>query len=344
MTAQLTQVDRWLKTLGILLGVLGFLAYAVSKFSNSRSVVVLTAAGVLGFLLLLIIQAIRSQRAVYTLRVIGEFLLAVFVAGYAILFVLVFFFQDAFANRGNSFFQPQPLAVGAEQAAEGLEKLEFVTSGDVRLRGWLVRNGDQTPTPLLIYFDGSGSEVSERISKAQELSGWSVALVNYRGFGESEGTPSQANVFTDALLIYDTLARRTEFDRDRIAVMGYSLGSGVAVHLAAQRPVIGTVLVAPYDRLTLIGLKQTPLYMPLKGIMKPYFDSLTLAPSIQAPLLCLVGSADANVPPERSRLLVSQWGGETRMVEYLGEDHELLKHENTSWADILAFLQTIDGR
>jgi pimeloyl-ACP methyl ester carboxylesterase len=64
--------------------------------------------------------------------------------------------------------------------------------------------------------------------------------------------------------------------------------------------VVGTILVAPYDTQTLIGLKRSPIYAPLAGIMHRYFDSLSLAPGIRSPLLCLIGAADPVVPPALS--------------------------------------------
>jgi hypothetical protein len=205
----------------------------------------------------------------------------------------------------------------------------------------LVRNSTAARTPLVIYFGGSGSESSEIIPLAKKLSGWSVALINYRGFGLSEGTPTQSNTLSDALFIYDSLVVRPDIDPDHVVALGYSLGTGVAVYLSEQRATIGTILVSPYDRWSLIGLKQTPLYEPLAGILKPYFDSISRAPGIDTPLLCLVGTKDNFVPPERSQKLVEAWSGEIKMISYPGEDHDLLVHDNSSWTDVLDFLQEI---
>ena len=168
-----------------------------------------------------------------------------------------------------------------------------------------------------------------------------MALVNYRGFGQSDGTPSHSSVLDDAVAIYDTLSRRPNIDGDRVVVMGYSLGTGVAASLTAQRPVAGTILVSPYDQWSLIGVNNSPIFKPLAGIMKPYFDSISLAPDIQTPMLCLVGTHDTFVPPTLSHHLCDAWGGKTTEVEYPGENHDLLFHGNTSWKDISSFLAGI---
>jgi dienelactone hydrolase len=322
------------------LGMAAFVAYAASMFTPGRLIVLATATAALGFIAALIVLARRLRRPAAIARSLAVILLAVVAGSYAILFGIVYFLQDAIADQTNAFFQPQPLRPEAAQASAlpQVEPLEFTAPDGIRLRGWLVRNSDGGRAPLLIYFGGSGSEASQMIPYAQRLAGWSVALVNYRGFGESEGTPGHAFVLADVALVYDSLAQRSDVDASRIVGMGYSMGTGVAVHLAAQRPVAGTVLVAPYDRQTLIGLKQAPVYAPLSGVMKRYFDSLSLAPAIASPMLCLLGSADTVIPNEISLRLVDAWGGPTEVKTYAGEDHDLLLHPNASWTDIADFL------
>ena len=97
----------------------------------------------------------------------------------------------------------------------------------------------------------------------------------------------------------------------------------------------------PYDRWTLIGLKQTPFYAPFSGMMKPYFDSLARAPGISSPLLCLIGSEDVFVSPELSLRIVDAWGGTTKVINYPNEGHDLLFQDNNSWMDIVEFLNTV---
>lgn len=342
-TQSARRTTSWLQIICVLLGIMGLLAYAISKFSSGKTVVILTAVGILGCLGILLALAVRVRRFGLIAGRIAGTLVAVCAGTYLILSPLIFFFQDTFANRTNAFFQPRGISEVAAQAltASDVLPIDFTTPDGARLRGWLVRNTDAARAPLVIYFDGSGSLTADMIPSMRRLQGWSVALVAYRGFSPSTGTPSQARAFADAMLIYDTLAQRPDMDPGRIVAMGYSLGTGIAVYLAEQRPVVGTILVAPYDSQTLIGLKQEPIYAPLMGIMKRYFDSIARAPEIRSPLLCLIGAADPVIPPERSLRLVGRWGGETMVKTYPGEDHSLLLHENSSWDDISAFLASV---
>lgn len=328
----------------MLLGIIGLVAYAVSKFTPGRVVILITVAGIVGFAISLIILIRSARRFGPIVVTVAGSVLAVALGTYLVLFPLIYFFQDTIANRMNAFFVPRGISAQAAQAlvSGGVEPIDLATPDGAVLGVWLVRNSGTARSPLLIFFDGSGSEAWAMVSYARKLAGWSVALVNYRGFGPSTGTPSQANAFADAILIYDALLRRPDVNPGQVVAMGYSLGTGVAVYLSAERPLAGTVLVSPYDSMTLVGLKQPFLYAPLSGIMKRYFDSISRAPGIRSPLLCLIGSADPVVSPALSLKLAGSWGGETVVKSYAGEDHGLLLHGNSSWTDIAAFLHRFE--
>lgn len=259
------------------------------------------------------------------------------------LFAVIYFGQDTIANRSNAFFQPKRLSevAAARLDAPGVEKLEIGTPDGALLRGWLVRGGSDGRAPLVIYFGGSGSESSEALEKARLLAPWSVALVNYRGFGQSTGSPTPAAALADALWIYDILAQRPDVDPSRIVSAGYSMGTGMAVEVAEQRPVAGVVLFAPYDHLKLVSPGSSALYAPLQSLLKPYFNSIGKAPNISSPLLILVGSHDVVFPPSIARRLAAEWGGPAEVKLYEGEGHTLSERSDASWLDVRAFLDTL---
>jgi pimeloyl-ACP methyl ester carboxylesterase len=246
--------------------------------------------------------------------------------------VLIYFFQE------RLIFFPQPLTQDPLQANPGtaIEEVNLITSDQVRLHGWLVKaTPTQTPAPLLIYFGGNAEEVSWLASTAGQYAGWSLLMFNYRGYGRSEGKPGEAELFADALQIYDYAARRA--DAGRVAVMGRSLGSGVAVYLAAQRPVAGVILVSPYDSVESVARSLYP-FLPIGLMLKHRFDSLSRAPSIKAPLLCLVASGDRVIPRPHSERLYAAWGGAKHWREIRPADHDSLAGEPDYWRAIAAFL------
>lgn len=253
--------------------------------------------------------------------------------------LLLYFFQE------KLIFHPQSLAAGKRIAMAqkpGVEELEIATSGGDTLHGWLVRSGTGPRAPLAIYFGGNAEEISWMIDESAQLRGWAVALVNYRGYGDSTGEPSEAALFDDALRVHDQLVQRPDLDAHRVVVMGRSLGSGVAVHLARERPVIGVVLITPYESVRAIAKSRYP-FVPVDWLLKHRFDSLSRAPGVTAPMLALVALRDLTIEPFRSRQLAAAWGGAVQLVDFRDADHNSISDEPDYWPAIAGFVGRLAG-
>lgn len=228
-------------------------------------------------------------------------------------------------------------ALALERSYPRAESFELIAEDGVRLRGWLVGGSAHRPQPLVIYFGGNGEEVSWLVSEFSRASDWAALLVNYRGYGLSQGQPSEAMLYRDALALYDRTTLRPDIDSRRVIIMGRSLGTGVATYLASQRPVAGVVLVSPYDSLVQVAHGAYP-FLPVDLLLRHRFASAARAPSIHAPLLALVAARDDVVRPERSRLLVQAWGGPAQLEMLDGVDHNTIHSHPDYWRLIDAFL------
>lgn len=247
--------------------------------------------------------------------------------------ILIYFLQE------RLLFFPQPLTADPLQnnPSGTIEEVNLVTADQVHLHGWLVQ-ASTTPAPILIYFGGNAEEVSWLTSTAGRYAGWSVLMLNYRGYGSSEGKPGEAELFADALQIYDYAIGRAA--GGRVAVMGRSLGSGVAVYLAAQRPLAGVILVSPYDSVESVAKGVYP-YLPIGMMLKHRFDSIARAPLIKVPLLCLVASADRVIPRPHSERLYAAWGGAKEWHEIGFTGHDSIADAPDYWSAVSAFLQRL---
>jgi uncharacterized protein len=234
-------------------------------------------------------------------------------------------------------FFPRPLE--SKPARAGVEEVAITAADGVTLRGWLVR-GEGTPAPLVVYFGGNAEEVSWLIGAGGDFAGWSLLLINYRGYGESEGRPGEKDLLADALAVYDHATRIGGVDSGRVVAMGRSLGSGVAVYLASERPVRGVILVSPYDSLVEIGRRHYP-FLPISLMLRHRFDSIARAPRIDAPLLCLVAGDDRVVPPPHSRALFEAWRGAKTWREIPGADHDSIAGEPEYRRSIALFLGSL---
>ncbi len=248
------------------------------------------------------------------------------------------------AGCEDVIYFPQPLPHGAHEAITArfpqVEPLQIVRPGGVTLRGWLARGAGAAPRPLVLYFGGNAEEVSWMLGRREALAAWDLALVNYRGYGASEGRPLEADLYGDALAVYDRLAARADVDRDRIVAIGRSLGSGVATYLATQRPLAAIVLISPFDSITAVGQHHYPI-IPVRLVVGNRYDSLGRAPGIRVPLLMVTGERDTIIPPDHSARLFEAWGGAKQAVVIPGAGHNDLEESPLFWSAIGGFLTGI---
>jgi hypothetical protein len=247
----------------------------------------------------------------------------------------------AWFGQDRLIFFPQP-GSGTSRLPAGTERLEVTARDGTRLAGFLVPRGAR-PAPALLYFGGNAEEISWTLADDRWPRGWTVAGVNYRGYGTSEGRPGERELLDDGLAAFDALAGRPDVDARRIVVVGRSLGTGVAVHVAAARPVAGAILISPFDSLVAVGRMHYP-WLPVDWLLRHRFDSAALAPSVGVPMLTIVGAADGIIPPVRSRALFDAWAGPGTWVAIPGADHNDLGSTPDFWAPIATFVEGLPPR
>lgn len=163
----------------------------------------------------------------------------------------------------------------------------------------LVSTRPRTGPDAVIYFGGNAEDVSQSLpTLADAFPERSLYALNYRGYGGSTGKPSEAAIISDAIRLFD----RIYADHPHIVVIGRSLGSGVAIHVASERPVERLVLVTPYDSLVNIAAIQFR-YFPLSWLMLDKFESWHYAPKVAASTQLIVAQNDEVIPLASSEAL-----------------------------------------
>ncbi len=171
-----------------------------------------------------------------------------------------------------------------------------IDNNGTNLHGWVLNPGK---SKAVIYFGGNSELITHRQRYFEDVfNDYSVYLINYRGFGNSQGNPSESGLFSDALAIYDQLIKQ----HDSIIAYGRSLGSGVAVYLAANRPLEKLILLTPYDSVVEIGQNLYPMF-PVRYLIKDRFDSASLAGDIEIPVLITNAEHDREIPLQRTLAL-----------------------------------------
>jgi pimeloyl-ACP methyl ester carboxylesterase len=240
--------------------------------------------------------------------------------------------------------QPLPDARRAEIARRFPAATEVTIHAvdGAKLNGWLVRPGGSERAPLVLYYGGNAEEVSHMLEAIGDpvrgdTPGIAWLVINYRGYGASEGTPSQVSLVADALAGHDYASTLPGIDAKRLFVFGRSLGSGVAVQLAAHRPVRGVILVSPYDSLAAVA-KRYYWYLPVDWMLKHRFDSIAVAPQMSQPLLCFIAERDDVIPPEHAERLFAAWAGPKRKVLLGGAGHNTTDGAQGFWPAVREFL------
>jgi dipeptidyl aminopeptidase/acylaminoacyl peptidase len=207
-----------------------------------------------------------------------------------------------------------------------------------RLAGWLMTPQVPGPHPGIIYFGGRSEEVSWVARDAGKLfPNMSVLVMNYRGYGSSHGDPDEQHMVGDGRLLYDWLAARSHVDPKRIGVVGRSLGSGVAVQVAMQRPAHSVVLITPYDSILAIA-KRRFRAMPIETILRHRFESIKYAPALMAPTFVLRAAFDDVVPHSHTDLLVQKLGRLHGDEVVPGSDHMNIPYLEATQERVARFL------
>ncbi|MFO7922860.1 MAG: alpha/beta fold hydrolase [Bacteroidales bacterium] len=251
---------------------------------------------------------------------------------YGIIIIFFYLFQTAL------LFFPQPLFSRVE-LNEKTEEVKIQSFDGNLLHGWLCHDNDRGTQKLIIYFGGNAEEVSHMLSLASRFDGWAMLLINYPGYGRSEGRPGQDSFYNAALSIYDYATERDDIDSDNIVLMGRSIGSASAIYLAHERKVKSLILVSPFESIRAVAKSKLP-FLPVNLILRHKFSSKKYAANVNVPLLAFYGTADNIIPPIHSKKLAEYWRGEKRLVKLSSFGHNDIFNSDQLWEETDEFLKT----
>lgn len=253
-------------------------------------------------------------------------------AGYLGLGALMFFAQRAlmyFPDRART----PPAAAGLAQAQE----IVLDTADGERVIAWHVPpRGDK---PVVLYFHGNGGALNLRVDRFGKIvaQGFGLLALSYRGYGGSSGKPTEEGLIEDARAAYAFAAERYP----RIAVWGESLGTGVAIALAAEKPVTHVILDAPFTSTADVAA-DLYWFLPVRLLMKDQFRSDQRIKRVSAPVLILHGEADDIIPIAYGERLLAMIPGKKQMVRFPGGYHVDLDRLGAADAALKFLSQPLD--
>ena len=253
------------------------------------------------------------------------FLLLLTAGAWLLLCVLLFAVQRSY------IYYPVP-----ESHPAGAQAIRLA-SGGAELKIWVVQRAGPK---AILYFGGNGEDVAWNLPGfTAAFPGHSIYLVNYRGYGGSSGQPTEAGVRADAIAVFDHLQGR----HAQIAVIGRSLGSGVATYLASARTVDRLVLVTPFDSLVNVARDRMRLF-PVALLLRDRYDSAARAGTIRVPTLLVVAEQDELIARERSDALEAAFTAtRVRTVLIEGAGHNDIDWRSQYLESIAEFLGAPPG-
>lgn len=208
-------------------------------------------------------------------------------------------------------------------------------SGKVeRIHGWWIPTS-QPHAKVLLYLHGNGINIGANVTHANRFHqmGFSVLLIDYRGYGRSEGSPTESGVYQDAAAAWDYLIKQ-QIKPSQVFIYGHSLGGAIAIDLAVKHPqAAGLIVESSFTSIQeMVDYQGMYRIFPVNLLLHQRFDSISKVRSLQLPVLFIHGTADGQVPatlsqklyeaaPEPKQLLLVPEAGHNNTAEVAGSSY-----------------------
>jgi uncharacterized protein len=238
------------------------------------------------------------------LIIIGKVLAIAYVFSCILLFVL----QTRFIFQPTSVIQktPDDFKIPYEEVWLPITN----KSGKIeKIHGWwLPGESPVKPAEVLLYLHGRGFNIGANISQSYRFRqlGFSVLLIDYRGYGRSQGGfPHESQIYEDAETAYNYLVKQRQFSPSQILLYGHSLGGAVAIELAIKHPeVAGLIVQSSFTSMAdMVEGYSLMRIFPVRLLLTQRFNSIAKVPSLRMPVLFVHGTADPLIPATMSKKL-----------------------------------------
>jgi uncharacterized protein len=235
---------------------------------------------------------------------------------YILLVALLFLFQGSLVYRPTRQFAATPDQVGMQY-----EDVSIQTSDGVKLHGWFLPAESEKGTVLM--FHGNGGNISHRLETIAIFHrlGYNVMIIDYRGYGQSQGSPSEQGTYRDAEAAWAHLTRTRKIDADKIVIFGRSLGGAVAAWLAVEKHSAGLILESTF---TSVPDRAAELYryLPVRFLARMSYNTLGRIDKLRCPLLIIHSPDDEIIPYHHGRQIFESAKEPKRFQEISGRHND----------------------
>ena len=239
------------------------------------------------------------------------------------------------------FYPSKEISMTPEDVGLVYEDVYFSTDDNIKLNGWFIKApSDSGNRVTLLFLHGNAGNISDRLGKIASFhsNGFNIFIVDYRGYGKSEGRPTEKGIYLDVKAAYKYLKKREDIDQDKIVAYGVSLGGVAAVYVAANFNVNGLVLDSTFTSAAEMGKKILP-FVP-SFLISVKFDSIGRIKGVKIPKLILHSTEDEMIPYVFGKKLYDAASQPKEFVDIEGTHNEgYLLFNDTFYGSIKNFLQ-----
>lgn len=232
---------------------------------------------------------------------------------YGLLCVAVFLFQGRLVYFPTRALDATPASIGLRY-----EDVRLETESGNTLHGWYVPGAESART--LLFLHGNAGNISHRLDSLRVFNGLglNVLLIDYSGYGESSGKPSESQTYDDALTAWRYLTGDRGIASERIVVFGRSLGGGVATWLAARETPGALIVESTFISVPELAKKYYPI-VPIQWLTRIRYDNVSLMPSVRCPVLVIHSRDDELVPFAHGRAVFAAAPEPKEFLELRGD-------------------------
>ncbi len=243
-------------------------------------------------------------------------LLALTVGSYVIVVIIVGVFQTGFIYFPSKVLEATPASIGMD-----FDDIALTTQDGVKISAWFVPHPDARGT--ILYFHGNAGNNGDRVEtlRTLHLLHYNVMIVDYRGFGKSEGSPSESGTYMDALAAWDHLVQTRNIPAGSIAIMGESLGGAVAIDLASRHRPGALVVQSTFTRMADIATMHYP-FLPVRWLLRHHYISIDKVGRIACPKLFIHSTGDTLIPLANGQALYAAAAEPKQFLQTPGEHNE----------------------
>nr|QBK93140.1 MAG: fermentation-respiration switch protein [Pithovirus LCPAC403] len=244
-----------------------------------------------------------------------------------IIIIIVIVILVIFNVQDSIVFTRQGTIVDTSHYNIPIKEVKYPSHDGIQLHGLYIKheNHDKHDNPIILFFHGNASTVSEwiRFTKRYYKWGYSVFMMEYRGYGECEGTPKEDLIYEDAMTTYRYVVNHLKYSKRKIILNGVSLGGAICINLASKVDVAATVVDSSFTSMA----DMADIFIPYVGsyLCKLSFNSIDLIKRVRSPVLIIHSKDDRMIPFEMGKRLCRNAKRGT-LIETSGS------HNNSNWS------------